>query len=565
MDGGGDGVLTFPDGVRRIVIVVGYGIRLEGETGPHWGETWGYDPQTNTWTQYDTLTLNQINVNGLWDEGSVAVGNKLYLIGGCCDSGSSDVFNTVYCFDPSQPPGSQWSQLANSNYQHAKMGIAVYNNQIYVFCSSYGIFHQHCEKYNPANNTWTTLSDAPVGCNSVTRIAMNNGFIYFLGQDDNWYMYDPVHDTYTQLAQTENISMSNYTLPVIKGNTFLVISGNLTIPPSPGPIREYKVSATGTTLARRLRTEQIPYAVTYPSMGTFPDINGDLVYAICGRDDATPQANRYQYTQLAHILTEVSPMPVAIARYLSEKLGLKDGWSQSLAPHFIVEKLGLKDTFARARVRLFVVKMGLKDSYGKVKNLRRIFGDKIGSKDIGNVTRRFFHRLFREGAGAKDAGARTLRKFHRVFNEKMGLRDVGNVTRRLFHRVFKEMSGAKDSGARTLRNFHRFFSDKAGFKDSSGRLKRVTKSFSDKLGSLDSYTKSTIIGGIRHYTHVFTERFGFKDAGGVTQRKLHRIFTEKMGFLDTVTFGKVKLVKTCLIIGPISINLATGELEILIS
>lgn len=118
-----------------------------------------YDPGTNRWENLGTPSFEFSHIQ------PVVYGGKIYVVGAidCCFP-SESVFGKVQIFDPQT---RKWSSGATipANRQRGSAGVVVYNDKIYIVGGTTnghdGGMVDWFDEYNPANNSWKKLPDAP--------------------------------------------------------------------------------------------------------------------------------------------------------------------------------------------------------------------------------------------------------------------------------------------------------------------------------------------------------------------------------------------------------------------
>lgn len=153
---------------------------------------------------YETYAENTISIktpmptarHGL---GVIAVGDKIYAIGGQLSSGYS---NKVEEYDPKT---DTWTTKANMPTASSYFGIAKINDQIYILGGYNGSYQNKVQVYNPVTNIWTTMPTShnmPVAMRSFAATAYN-GKIYVTGgytgsYRNTVYEYNPVTGAWNQ-------------------------------------------------------------------------------------------------------------------------------------------------------------------------------------------------------------------------------------------------------------------------------------------------------------------------------------------------------------------------------
>ncbi len=196
-----------------------------------------YNPQTNSWI---TETVN--NPMQMHHFQAVEYNGKIYVVGAftgnCCHE--TPVAN-IYIFDPVTKQWSTGPQIP-SNRRRGAAGCVVYNNKIYLVC---GIIDGHSsgwvpwlDVFDPQNNTWTQLPDAPRPRDHFYATEVN-GKIYCIGGRQSGLngdifkhttpevdVYNISSNSWTTLPSSKNIPTQRASCATaVMGNEILVIGG----------------------------------------------------------------------------------------------------------------------------------------------------------------------------------------------------------------------------------------------------------------------------------------------------------------------------------------------------
>jgi N-acetylneuraminic acid mutarotase len=231
----------------KIVAALGY------DPGTKLGDTKAtriYDIATDSWT---TLSRLQVPGGERSEAGSVAVGKKLYVVGG---GSRTKMFDTLIAFDL---PSQTWTKLAslppytNPNGalkadKKAGLGVAALNGEIYAIggrnvqngpCSprkTAGVLGS-VEKYDIASNTWVEVAPLPTPRSDVAAVAIGSKIWVFGGctVSENGFggkpkmskevdSYDPATDTWTKETNMPVASCAFSQVAAI-GSTVYIIGG----------------------------------------------------------------------------------------------------------------------------------------------------------------------------------------------------------------------------------------------------------------------------------------------------------------------------------------------------
>ncbi|HUS15488.1 MAG TPA: S-layer homology domain-containing protein, partial [Chloroflexia bacterium] len=174
-----------------------------------------YNPVADSISTTDAWPASPVRVPGGW----AVVNDKLYLFGGFSDlanGGTGGVFTDTWRFDPAQPAGSRWTQMAPMNLGRAFMGAAVVDGKIYavggdLWQGSPGTLVPvtNVERYDPATNTWTTMAPLPTARGDLGAWGYDTGSPYEIAgkvavagghfpiPDNQGYIYTPATNTWT--------------------------------------------------------------------------------------------------------------------------------------------------------------------------------------------------------------------------------------------------------------------------------------------------------------------------------------------------------------------------------
>jgi N-acetylneuraminic acid mutarotase len=138
------------------------------------------------------------------------------------------------------PVGNVWTALASSPTNSLSYaGFAGTNGYLYVIggMNAAGNSVNTVQQYNIATNTWTTMGNMPDTCLTSIVANQNTGLIYRLcgdsytggsraGAAQNGYVYDPVSDSWLQLAAFPYTNGLTAISSAILGNYLYIFGGN---------------------------------------------------------------------------------------------------------------------------------------------------------------------------------------------------------------------------------------------------------------------------------------------------------------------------------------------------
>ena len=168
-----------------------------------------YDPATDTWASKKPMPTGRSNVS------CCVLNGIIYVIGGL-DNPTFETYSIVEAYDPST---NTWVTKAPMSDARCAFTSSVVNGKIYVL----GGFVQpdnpwtytitSVEEYNPATNSWTYKTDMPTSRGGTIGVAIDEKIYVTGGQRYDWdlgnihdYMrqievYDPATDTWTTLSK----------------------------------------------------------------------------------------------------------------------------------------------------------------------------------------------------------------------------------------------------------------------------------------------------------------------------------------------------------------------------
>ena len=127
--------------------------------------------------------------------GATAIGEKLYVVGGCFTM--SDDLSSAEVYDRRS---NMWSTLPDMNEYRNGCGVASINGKIYVIGGSdHGKELASCEMFDPDTNVWTAIPDMEEAREGCAACAVGDKLYAIGGGNDNgWLSSVEVFDTITQ-------------------------------------------------------------------------------------------------------------------------------------------------------------------------------------------------------------------------------------------------------------------------------------------------------------------------------------------------------------------------------
>ncbi|MBX3102245.1 MAG: hypothetical protein KF690_07040 [Bacteroidetes bacterium] len=203
---------NFPGGARDLasgftIGDYGYvGMGRNGCAGTHYRDFYRLDPAAASGSQW--VQVDDAPGPARAGAGSFAVGTYGYTVGGLYNNCNTQVLK-AYRFDPSQPPGSQWSDTDAAdhpvNRMEAFINLSDGTYGYYGLGRTAGANVNDFRRYDPVANNWTTLTAYPGNISGWNAAFHINGRLYVgLGERwmggtasyNSWYEYNPAANTW---------------------------------------------------------------------------------------------------------------------------------------------------------------------------------------------------------------------------------------------------------------------------------------------------------------------------------------------------------------------------------
>lgn len=186
--------------------------------------TYCYDIATDIWTTLANMPLARHS------HAAVAVGTKIYVVGGYYSQGSATV-NTCYEYDTNNDTWTTLANMPNSLFNHAAVAVGT---KVYVFAGQSTTASNATYCYDTVANSWTTLAVVPYSTTGARAIAVGTK-VYFGGgsnagnpptstNSNAFYVYDTVANTWSALT---SMSANRSMFAMVYANGFIYFMGGL--------------------------------------------------------------------------------------------------------------------------------------------------------------------------------------------------------------------------------------------------------------------------------------------------------------------------------------------------
>ena len=185
--------------VDDLVVVVGDWPRNSNPPQTPAGIVQIFNLTNNTWYS----GTNMLQQRGL---GAMAeAGGYLYYAGGISTQNANDASNVTLRYDPRN---DSWSRMADMNEPRASFEMVNYHGQLYAMGGFQGTQTwnrqslSYVERYDPATDTWTNLSNLPVSMFGWSGTVLNDEIVlvggYSGGTKSTVYHWNPIEDTWSK-------------------------------------------------------------------------------------------------------------------------------------------------------------------------------------------------------------------------------------------------------------------------------------------------------------------------------------------------------------------------------
>ncbi len=181
-----------------------------------------YTPELGLWQKKSDMNDGKIYF------ACAELNGKMYTFGGSTGKGiEAWALDTVEEYDLE---GNTWTQVASMGRPTVGAEAAVVNGKIYVFGGCDDIFtseyYSTMKEYDPINKTWKTKKDMPDGRASHRAVVLD-GYIYVIGGADygdgrRVFKYDPINDSWSTMSSLLPIPLRNHSVAAVNGKIYAI-------------------------------------------------------------------------------------------------------------------------------------------------------------------------------------------------------------------------------------------------------------------------------------------------------------------------------------------------------
>jgi hypothetical protein len=150
-----------------------------------------YDPETNNWFTQPSSDVFYTD-NGLDNNvGTILYQNKIYCFG------LGYTYKFYKCYDTAT---NSWKQIASDPQLRYSASASLVNDKIYVIGGATGsesspfVEFNTVEMYNPATDSWMTLTQMPEAVSKPTSVVFDEKIYVFGAASGNVLIYNPAND-----------------------------------------------------------------------------------------------------------------------------------------------------------------------------------------------------------------------------------------------------------------------------------------------------------------------------------------------------------------------------------
>ena len=176
-------------------------------------QCWLFDVVTRKWEAMPPLMYAR------YFHRSVSLGDCVYVVGGKVDD---KVFASVESLDLNR---RQWSCLSDMSLPVRSPMVVTYSNKIFVFGGQDVLNNDLCstQVFDTTKNLWSTRSDMPEVCCLGAAVTLNDCIYVVGGFDRRCLKYDPASDTWASLSRP--VLQHGYGPAVVWRGSILVSGG----------------------------------------------------------------------------------------------------------------------------------------------------------------------------------------------------------------------------------------------------------------------------------------------------------------------------------------------------
>ena len=174
-----------------------------------------FDVATKKWEEMPPLITERYNHR------SVSLGDCIYVVGG--KDVDKKTLASVECL---KVKSRQWSRLPDMAHAVCLPVIATYRNKLFVFGGRDGSSkNRRCTQvFDVTQNKWSSLSPMPVECHHGAAVTLNDSIYVVGGFSKTCQKYDPATDVWTRLSQPQQ--KHGYAPAVVWRGSILLAAGD---------------------------------------------------------------------------------------------------------------------------------------------------------------------------------------------------------------------------------------------------------------------------------------------------------------------------------------------------
>jgi large repetitive protein len=194
-----------------------------------------YDGAVGTWSTAPSLQMDRSRA------AAVDVNGTIYVLGGVSENSSLLALNSVEAYTPPTLKQTSWQAVAPMPTARYALAAAGLNGKLYAISgiqpdpsqSNSGVVSTAVEVYDPASNTWTSVTPIPTG-HQGGEARVLNGKIYVVGgsasfnlvRNTNIDIYDPTSNSWSTIVPQQQSGVTYQTQTFDPNVTYFELDGD---------------------------------------------------------------------------------------------------------------------------------------------------------------------------------------------------------------------------------------------------------------------------------------------------------------------------------------------------